>query len=376
MKHKQILILVAFIVGLSSVGLLLGVMTHQAIATPAAYAWHQVGGNGLGDPGNYQIPSLVVFGDYLYAGTWNTNWITTTAQIWRTSTGVNWSKVDDRRVNGTATLTVFNGVLYAGSWDGNIWSSLDGLSWTSVITDGFGTRGQGIARMMIFGAYLYASTWNGDQGTEVWRTSNGNGWEQFIDEGLHHNPNNASVIASEVFNGYLYMGVVNDATGAQLWRTNGITTTDIITDGFGDSDNLAISSLALYQDMLYAGTYNEEGVQVWRSGDGDDWQKINFGFGNPHSSQVNALEVFEGQLYLAVADYTSGMQVWRTSNGLNWEQVASGGFGDSANHELYWDNGMVVFKDRLFVGVTNWQNAGEIWQYGESFSFYLPFVKK
>jgi hypothetical protein len=378
MKHRLLLMALAFGIGLGGLVLLMGGMIHQARAMSAIHAWHQVGGDGLGDPGNYQIPSLVVFGDYLYAGTWNwhTNQTTKTAQIWRTMDGTDWGKVDAREVDGTAAMVVFSNTLYAASWNGYIWSSSNGSLWTEVITDGFGTPGQGIARFMPFGNKLYASTWNGETGTEVWRTSNGTDWDQFIDEGLDQNKNNASVISSEVYDGYLYMGVTNDATGAQLWRTAGITTTAVMTDGFKDPANWGISSLAMFKDMLYAGTYNEASVQVWRTGNAKVWQKIDFAFGNPSTNGENALEVFEGQLYLAVADYTHGMQVWRTSDGMQWERVASSGFGDAGNHNPYWDNGMTVFKDKLYVGTINWQNAGEIWQLGDPISFFLPLLRK
>jgi hypothetical protein len=361
---------IVVILGLGMAGLLIGVLIHQAQAMVAVDTWQQVGGDGLGDPANKQIPSMAVFGDYLYAGTWNYDGISVTAQIMRTSTGDNWEMVDERPVNGAADMIAFDGAIYAGSWDGMIWSSTNGITWTEIITDGFEGSGNGIARFAIYSDTLYASTW-GD-GTEIWRTTDGTHWLPFVQDGLG-DLNNSAAIASEIFDGSLYYGIVNGITGAQLWRTNGITTTAIITDGFGITENQAISSLALFQDILYAGTYNPQGVQVWRSINGVDWEPINFEFGNPLTNQENAMEVFDGQLYLAVANYTTGMEIWRTSNGTDWEQVGFAGFGDPNNHNPYWDNGMTIFKDRLYVGTSNWPTGGEVWRMTvDIYKTYLP----
>jgi hypothetical protein len=201
-------------------------------------------------------------------------------------------------------------------------------------------------------------------------------WENFIDAGLDHDPNNEGAIASEVFNGYLYLGVGNDDTGAQLWRTNGITTTAIITNGFGIAENFGISSLAAFSDTLYAGIYNPLGLQVWRSDTGTDWEQVSSADWNPLTNQENGLEVYNGQLYLVAANYTTGMEVWRTSNGTDWEQVGFNGFGDANNKFPYWDNAMTVFKDKLYLATNDWPTGGEIWQLGNMYMTFIPVLNR
>jgi hypothetical protein len=77
-----------------------------------------------------------------------------------------------------------------------------------------------------------------------------------------------------VFNGYLYAGTYasmgNLDAGGEIWRTNdGTTWTQVNTDGFGDPDNDAISSSAVFDGYLYAGTGNDTtGGQVWRCSTG------------------------------------------------------------------------------------------------------------
>ena len=374
MKHRFILIGLVIGIGLGCAGLLMGLMAHRAQAMPTILIWQQVNTNGFGDNMIKQLPSLAVFGDYLYAGAWHYDETGNhTAQIWRTSTGVNWEMVDIRLVDGTAAMIPFKGFLYAGSWDGHIWSSTNGTTWTEIVTNGFDGSGQGIARFAVYNDTLYASTWY--TGTEIWRTSNGMAWEPFVENGLG-TLNNNGAIASETFNEQLYWGVDNKVTGAQLWRTNGTTTTAIITNGFGNAQNKSISSLAVFGNSLYAGLYNSNGVQVWRSANGIDWEPIDCEFGNPYTVEESGMEVYDGQLYLAVRNNKTGMEVWSTSNGTDWEREGFGGFGDANNQWSYWDNAMTVFKGKLYVATNNWPTGGEIWRLTDGFVSFLPVLRK
>jgi hypothetical protein len=180
-------------------------------------------------------------------------------------------------------------------------------------------------------------------------------------------PNNIGAISSEIFNGQLYWGVMNSVTGGQLWRTDGITTSAVITDGFGNPENWVISSLAVFGDALYAGVINnpvvqDEEVQVWRSADGVRWEQVVNGFGIPRYGAVNGLEEINGLLYLMVENDLTGLEVWRTGNGMDWVQVGFDGFGDVNNQWSYWDNAMVVFKEKLYIGTNNYVTGGEVWQ--------------
>jgi len=369
MRHKTITMLLVLIVGLGGVALLVGVVTHQARAMPT---WEQANSDGFGDPRNQQIPSLAVFGDYLYAGTWNWDGITSTAQIWRSQTGVDWVMVDDRPAIGAAAMISFDGAIYAGSWDGHIWSSPDGLTWTDVITDGFDGSHQGISTFSVYADALYATTWYA--GTEVWRTLDGVHWDPFVTDGLD-DINNDGIPATETWLGQLYFGVKNLVSGAQVWRTDGITVTSVITDGFGTVTNRSVSALQDFGNMLYASVWNDlEGVKVYRTDTGQVWEQVLARAGEPFSWEVSALEVFHDHLYLVVG-YSDGLQVWRTGNGTVWEQVGFEGFGDVNNQWSYWDNATTVFMDKLYVAANNFETGGEIWRItGENYKTFLPFA--
>jgi len=288
--------------------------------------------------------------------------------------------VDERdAVNGAAAMIVFHDQLYAGSWgDGylsQVWRSPDGLNWTDVITDGFGSANNGVTRFVVYSDTLYAGTWNGTTGTELWRSADGTTWEQFGPSGLDGTPDNGGAIANATYAGSLYWGTTNAATGGQIWRTDGLTLTAVITDGFGTTDNWGISSLASFDGYLYAGVVNERGAQVWRSPDGAlDWTRVVSSSSiSPTIGGENGLEVFAGHLYLVARNNETGLQVWRTANGTAWEQVGFAGLGDSDNQWSYWDNALLAFQDRLYLGTNNFTTGGQVWRLTE-YKLYLPFV--
>lgn len=337
-------------------------------------SWRQSNDDGFGDPANGQVPALEVFGDHLYAGTWDSDAEELGFQVWRTANGQAWEQVAEGLDNGAADLAVFDSFLYAGTWNGAVWRSPDGLAWQPVVTGGFGDPNNGIARFVVYDGMLYATTWN-STGTEVWRTADGEVWTQFGEDGLG-DPNNNGAIASEVYGGRLYLGIGNWSTGAQLWRTDGVEWEALVTDGFGDAANGAVSSLAEFHGWLYAGLYNESGVQVWRWSENCVWEQVaSGGFGNPDAGRANALEVLDGVLYLVVQNDATGLEVWRTANGTDWEQAGFGGFGDANNQWSFWDNGTTPFAGSLYVATNNLATGGEVWQMLQ-YRISLPLVAR
>lgn len=345
-------------------------------------AWLPANQPGFGNAQNIQLPALEAFGNYLYAGVQNVvpgnpgDPPTVTAQIWRSLTGFTWEQVDSRPASAAADLAEFDGYLYAGSWDGLIWRSPDGLNWSEVLTSSSGLT-DGIARFQVYAGALYASTWEGDTGTQIWRTSDGLDWEQ-INAGLGGSGDNGGAIASVVFNDELYWGVGNWVTGAELWRYDGIQFTQVITGGFGDPLNKAVSALAEFQGYLYAGMFNDSAPQVWRSPDGDAWSQVAPGeIGASGAQHDVALEVHGYQLYLAVANETTGMEVWRTADGEHWQQVGFGGFGDPDNQRPYFDNALTNFNGHLYVGSTNFTAGATIFELASPPQpLYLPLMRK
>jgi hypothetical protein len=147
--------------------------------------WHQSGADGFGGQGNTDIAGLAVFGDALFAGTFNPLY---GAEVWRTTDGASWQRVasggfGDAYNTVIQKLTVFDGELYAGTENdhegGEIWRTADGTDWTLANVPGFGThKYQRIRSFFTFGGYLYANGENDcegglpgcrEGGWELWR---------------------------------------------------------------------------------------------------------------------------------------------------------------------------------------------------------------
>ncbi len=305
--------------------------------------WTPVFTNGFDNTANVGIDHLLEFNDQLYAGTWADE--VNGGEVWRSGNGLNWTRVVSQGfgdpTNGEVMrLGAFNGQIYAGTW-----------SYTTT-----------------HGAEIWRSS-TGDTGS----------WSQVVANGFG-DANNQAILTMEEFNGALYVGTYSRGetpNGADIWRTtDGSTWTPVITNGFGYTGTYAIYALEDFGGYLYAGinrydpvTQSYPGGQIWRCPQfsgcdaATDWSVVTSdGFGNVNNTSIHALLVFENRLYAVTYNYMTGLEVWRTADGTTWEQVGFAGLGDSNNSWTYWDNAIAAFDNRLFIGTTNWANGGEVWK--------------
>jgi sugar lactone lactonase YvrE len=333
--------------------------------------WTQANLNGFGSRWVEQIPSLEVFNEVLYAGTSNYN--EESHHIFFTADGQNWQEVSHEFEDGISTLQSFKGFLYAGTWNGLVWRSEDGLNWTNVFTSP-----QGFASFSVLDNVLYAGTYCGE-GTTIYQTTDGLIWTPFVTGG-NGDPNADATISSATFKNLLYFGVADwsGTGGGRIWRTDGTDVTEVVSDGFGDPLNMTPGGLTTFADRFYASISNPDSFQVWRSdsGDEDSWEMVfEFGLGESGEKDRTGLIVYNSQLFLTAQNDWSGMTVWRTLDGLTWQQVGFGGFGDSNNVWTEWGSGIETFDGRLFIGVNNYGNGGEVWTYDPNI-LWLPLMSK
>jgi hypothetical protein len=257
-------------------------------STGNAGDWTRVVSNGFGVPTNAEIFRFGVFSDMLYAGTWVYTY-TRGTEIWRSSAGDSgdWEQVVDNGfdgdVNNLAVISfdAFNGYLYAGTYNmartvtdtttgGEVWRTNDGIAWTQVNADGFGTTDTlAISALAAFNERLYASTWPGCQ---IWRcqTCDGSDWTKVVENGFG-NPDTWRESALEVFDNYLYFVGGNPTTGLEVWRSNTGNPGEweqVGFGGFGDSNNAMPywdNSVTVFNEHLYVGTWK------WGSGTGEVW---------------------------------------------------------------------------------------------------------
>lgn len=280
--------------------------------------WWPVADPGLGDPTNLAIPTLMTFGDHLYAATRNP---TLGAEVWRTNAAPNWSIVDGAGFGDPGNIsapsgTVFNGHLYLGtdSYSGcEIWRSSDGVTWTQVNLDGFG------------------------------------------------NPYNQVATAMAVDGGELFVGTLN-SNGAEIWKSSdGIAWTPAMTGGFGSTPNLEIGDLEVFNGTIYAGTSNPvTGAQIWRSFDASTWfPVVQDGFGKSGITTFDAFAVGDLGIYASISGPADPGAIWFSIDGTNWEPSSSPGFFDQSNTAIgdltYWDN-------RVFAGTVNPASGCEVWR--------------
>jgi len=337
--------------------------------------WQQVNVNGFGDPQTSGVTSLEVFLGELYAGA--TNW-NTGGQVWHLGKDGQWLQVSEAGfgsgslIPSVVDLVVFQGRLYAGiGWDdapGQVWRSSDGTNWQPVTTDGFGDSGNTlVSNFSVFRGRLYAGTGSTNGSAQIWRSKTGNGgsWTQVAPDGLGFTGN---VTGFAGYKGVLY-AAIEPAGGLgapiQVWRsTNGSDWTTVTADGFGDERNESTGGFAQFGGYLYLGTRNEEtGAQLWRTGDGMHWEQVvGDGFGDLNNIKIESLLVYNDLLYAATYNWM-GLQLWRSVDGMNWEQVSANGFGDSNNFATLWNNATVEYQGKILIGTWNYADGGELWMF-------------
>ncbi|UCD14141.1 MAG: hypothetical protein JSW60_01625 [Thermoplasmatales archaeon] len=294
-----------------------------------------------------------------------------------------------------------------------------------------------------FKGKLYVGTWNTPigslqdprrKGAEIWRYD-GTTWEQVVGhnaplvKGGFGNFNNAGISSMEEFNGYLFAGTMNWGSplhgGCEIWRTrDGVQWEQVVARGFKQNmstadlvkgvTNTYVWSMKVFQNQLYAGTFNSRyrfifnagmGCQLWRTSCGRNWSKVSLptgrygvyqdGFGEPENYGTRTMAVYNNELYVGTASnliLNKGCEIWKY-DGVNWMPVISAdvpgvkptdvkysGFGNPLN-KYAWS--MIVTSDnKLYVGTANGKiinliepktNGCEIWCYNGT--EWIPVVK-
>jgi hypothetical protein len=246
--------------------------------------WNRVVGQGFGDPTNAEIFKFFA-SDNLYAGTCSYS-DAHGAEIWRSDTGDtgSWGQVVADGFDGDAgnfcviAFESFGEYLYAGTYNTTsgteVWRSNDGTSWHQVNADGFGDADNQSVALEPFDGYLYAGT-RADAGTELWRCQqcDGSDWKQVSVNEDFGDADNRAIGALATFADALYAFTDNRATGMEAWRTeDGTTWEQIGADGLGDGNNYSPywdNSVAVFANHLHVGTRNPaHGTEIWRYGVG------------------------------------------------------------------------------------------------------------
>jgi PKD repeat protein len=366
---------------------------------PGVPGWLQANVNGFGDRYNLAVTALAAFGDALYAGTGTDDLYVqginnshqtmlprVGAQLWRSPDGVTWTAVMTSGFGSpfnkaVASLAAFGGQLYVGTqkehWTGDavggeVWRSADGLAWANVAGGGFGDPANGIIRpLTVFSDALYAATvsYTSTHGAEVWRSATGDAgaWTRVVTNGFGVT-DTAAIPALAVFDGRLYAATANARLGGGVWRTGGGAWAQVSADGFGDAANTAVTSLGMFDGQLYASVSSRAGAPaaVWRCRvcDGTDW--VHVAGAAPGGAALDR-EGFDllaagGWLYWFGCDGAAGLTVWRSADGAAWGRASPPGFGSAKNACVSHNGAATVYDGRLLVGTLNPATGGQVWE--------------
>lgn len=355
--------------------------------------WENVIDNGFGDPDNASVVWLHTFNGRMYAGT-EREPQSGPAEIWSTTNGDTWSQVTSfspsfgmppppvifGMVDNASPAQLYVG--YAGPPTTSVsplYRSTNGTSFTQVNGTGTGYVSTGNSAVLpspvIFGGSLYFATRN-PNGTQIWRrpVDDSGMWTKVMDfASVAVSPVQQMTTWMWVFEGKIYAATTGGAGtatpptsppgGAHLWTSStgaAGSWTDVLASnpGFGDTDNIAIASMADMDGFLYASTTNRStGGELWRSDNGTTWTQLvgtgvaasePGGFGDVNNIELHNIRVLDGQLWITTwTEAPSATEVWRTADGTTFFQSNDPGFGDLAVHGF---PNMVEFNGAIYWG--------------------------
>ncbi len=236
-------------------------------------------------------------------------YLTTIAGVWGTNSS---------QLKGAPGVNVDSqGNVYVADWDNaRIQVFAPGVpGWKQVNINGFGNRlNSNMNSLEVFAGKLYAGTGNWSEGATIWRTSDGTDWTQVSNPGFSstYTNTNPSIVDMVSYGNKLYAGTGWSGAPAQLWRsTDGTTWEQVMEGGFGNANNIALSSFTIINNQLYVTTHNlVDGLEIWRSVDGSIWTPVvTAGNGNKNNTFIGGIAEFNGAFYAAIENEPEGAQI-------------------------------------------------------------------
>ena len=379
-----------------------GAMTPGTAAADCVPSFREVATGGFGNRYNLYAWSMQVFNGRLFVGTMNQK---TGGEIWAYD-GAQWQKVlqqNLRRTGNTGfrSMVIFRGFLYTGGTNdtngAELWRTADGVRWRKIVSGGFGDKNnESVRGVAVFHNQLYIGLQNASgSGGQLWRSSNGTAFEPVNTDGFG-DATNISMHSMAILKDQLYIGTKNKDTLIQVWRTSDgdhyeqvVGPNAAVPSGFGIAGNILTQSMYVYNDVLYLGTGNAKdngdplnGFSVMRTSNGTQWQPITVnGAGDIDNRFAWRFFAYQGYLWMGVGNFNiengEGGQALRslTGNQGSWEMMvgpngtyAPTGFGNWMNWGI---RTFAEYNGKLYLGTAQcWQDwcdpdvtGAEIWEW-------------
>lgn len=368
--------------------LLFGAGGSSAVIAAGPDVWTQSGPSGFGDINNQAVSAVQMFNGKLYAGTINwaaggSVWSSPDAKTWTQviAPGV----ISKPNVNvAILGMAVFNNKLYISTgwgsdYGGQLWS-YDGTNAPSLVLNNQNMNG-----FTVFAAYkgkLYLGTTvlrYATPGASIYEMAPDGTWRAVVTNGLSSR-NSYAVTGFAVFNNVLYAAVANDVEGAEIWSFDGILWRTVVSGGFGDVKIQDMGGMAVFNNELYVGARHgslmepvstSTGGRLFKTANGANWTPvITNGFGNANNIKIEGVFPFAGRLFATTTNPTTGMEVWTSWDGASWSQAATNGFGNAFNLNTLWNNSIFTIGTQIYIGTFNMNpqsgqsvTGGQIWTY-------------
>ncbi|MFA6316562.1 MAG: fibronectin type III domain-containing protein [Elusimicrobiota bacterium] len=356
-----------------------------------AQSWGKVSADGFGSANNKDLSRGTTFYDgsnvYIYYGSSNA---AAGAQVWRSSTGVDWNQANTSGFDGFGTdnaavswLGSFGSAIFSGvtkyQTQARVYRSPTGADpWTLVFSSATtgNTDYRGTECHALYKDWLYIGV-NNANGGEIWRTTTGTGldqWTQISTTGfgigsLNMDVNSLLTVGSTIYAG---LGSRLQTGQGQIWRsTDGFTFSQILVASNTFSANTySIYDLEYFNGYLYAAAVNSNGAQLWRSMDpaSGGWTQLFTSDGNATDRfsaaghyYIQSLATHGGLLWAATLDATAvdGTRVYRSTDGTSFARYGAPGFG-SANNRAVTD--FVSTGTFVYSGIRNDTSGAAVWR--------------
>ncbi|MFC2061508.1 T9SS type A sorting domain-containing protein [Elusimicrobiota bacterium] len=199
-------------------------------------------------------------------------------------------------------------------------------------------------------------------------------WEQVGSDG-YDDATNKAIFPGGVIEGSLYVGTerAQEDGGAQVYRSSDGEDFDNLTDdGFGDDYNTQIlPAFQAFDGTIFAWTTNTSGAEIWSSENGSSWNQVVNGTatnglnGNMHNVKIWGEVIKESMsmsyeipacMYIGVENTSGGCSVWMTYDGIDWYEDGTAMY-DFSTHTCEWLAAPgSFFNNRVFFGT--YHNCG------------------